>query len=985
MSAGTGASSAETSDELLDQLRTTMGKMELALGAIGESIVWTDDTGRIQWCNGIFERLVGRHRIAIVGTALPELLPLEQEGHPIARAVHPVNRAQIEGRPLTDTYEWRAADRRTNFEIAASRFQIGANAPSVVLVIHDVTERRHAEEQIRRSEERYRSVVSAMSEGIVLQDATGVIEACNASAETILGLTQDQMLGLTSVDPRWRAIHEDGSPFPGETHPAMVTLRTGEPLSNVIMGVHKPDGTLTWISINSQPLVRPGEAKPHAVVTSFADITERRQTEAALERVNRVQRTLSVANQALVRADEEIPLLEAICRAAVEEGGFWFAWVGYREDDEAGTLRPMAHAGHEDGYLTNIQVSWHDVPTGRGPTGTAVREAHTVVMRRIASDPAMAPWRSEELKRDYASSAAFPLRTSDGVRGALTIYSAEPDAFGTEEVSLFEELAADLSYGVEALRTRVTAAAAEAERRRLATAIEQSADSVVITDTAGTIEYVNPAFERVTGYTSAEAVGANPRILKSGHQAPAFYQAMWAALTAGQSWVAEFVNRRKDGSLFEEEAVISPVRDEGGRTTGYVAVKRDVTHERALEQRSTEFVRERALIADTIRSIRAGDTPEATAHAVCRQVLSLTGVVAAQIFIFELDGRAMPIAFVVAGQPDPPLRRLPHQRSRHLHERAAEGPWIEPWVDRPWHPYNRLLTGFGAHAVAYAPIRHEQRLIGLLVIDGAPSAGEAALSEALPAVVEFADLAGVLIGRDIAERTEVTRGRDRITALIKRQAFHPVFQPIVDLGRATAVGYEALTRFDDGVAPDVRFAEAAAVGLGPELEIATLRAALVGAERMPDRARLNLNVSPELILAREPLRTLIRPCRQPLVLEVTEHAEIADYPSFRAALADLGPNVTLAVDDAGAGFASLRHILELHPAFVKLDRSLVADLESDEARQALIVGLVHFARSTGCRLIAEGIETVDELATLRALKIPLGQGYLLGRPAPLTS
>jgi EAL domain-containing protein (putative c-di-GMP-specific phosphodiesterase class I) len=118
---------------------------------------------------------------------------------------------------------------------------------------------------------------------------------------------------------------------------------------------------------------------------------------------------------------------------------------------------------------------------------------------------------------------------------------------------------------------------------------------------------------------------------------------------------------------------------------------------------------------------------------------------------------------------------------------------------------------------------------------------------------------------------------------------------------------------------------------------------------------------------------------------VTEHAAIADYPAFRAAMAAFGPKVEFAVDDAGTGFASLRHIVELRPAFVKLDRSLIAGLESDGARQAMIVGLCHFARVTGCRLIVEGIETETELTVLRGLAIELGQGYLLGRPLPIES
>ncbi|MEG4498569.1 diguanylate cyclase [Microcoleus sp. F10-C6] len=133
--------------------------------------------------------------------------------------------------------------------------------------------------QLGESEERYRSVIATMTEGVVLQLADGEIIACNASAERIIGLTSQQMMGRTSVDLDWRTVREDGSPFPGEQHPATITLQTGKPLSNVVMGIHKADGTLTWISINSQPLFQRNECHPYAVVTTFADITERKQAE----------------------------------------------------------------------------------------------------------------------------------------------------------------------------------------------------------------------------------------------------------------------------------------------------------------------------------------------------------------------------------------------------------------------------------------------------------------------------------------------------------------------------------------------------------------------------------------------------------------------------------------------------------------------------------------------------------------------------------
>jgi PAS domain S-box-containing protein len=141
---------------------------------------------------------------------------------------------------------------------------------------------RAAVESLAREEERYRLMLGAMVEGVVIQDANGRILTCNASAERVLGLTREQMLGRTSIDPRWQAIHEDGSPFPGDMHPAMVSLRTGLPLFDVTMGIRRPDGAVNWISVSTQPLMEPEATRPYAVVSSFYDITERRRTYQAL-------------------------------------------------------------------------------------------------------------------------------------------------------------------------------------------------------------------------------------------------------------------------------------------------------------------------------------------------------------------------------------------------------------------------------------------------------------------------------------------------------------------------------------------------------------------------------------------------------------------------------------------------------------------------------------------------------------------------------
>ena len=208
----------------------------------------------------------------------------------------------------------------------------GSNGEPVgVMALHRVEV--PSEPPLSESEARYQSVVVAMQEGVVVQDVQGRILACNEAAQCILGLSADQMQGRTSVDPRWRSVHADGSPFPGEEHPSMVTLRTGKSQSRVVMGVHKPDGALTWISINSQP-IRTDASKPHhAVVATFTDITEERRLAAAREQdQQRVQAAL-VQNETLVAelrlALDSVRTLAGLlpvcawCKSVRDDKGYW--------------------------------------------------------------------------------------------------------------------------------------------------------------------------------------------------------------------------------------------------------------------------------------------------------------------------------------------------------------------------------------------------------------------------------------------------------------------------------------------------------------------------------------------------------------------------------------------------------------------------------------------------------------------------------------
>ena len=193
------------------------------------------------------------------------------------------------------------------------------------------------------------------------------------------------------------------------------------------------------------------------------DITERKQTEEQLRHVNRAHRALSVANQALVRATDESTLLQRICQVIVASAGYRMCWVGFAEWDAEKTVRVVAQAGVEEGYLESADITWADTERGRGPTGTCIRTGETQIARDIASDPRLLPWRTDAAERGYASSIAIPLIAEKKAFGALTIYSSEAAAFSDDEVELLTELANDLGYGIVTLRMRRAREKTEAE------------------------------------------------------------------------------------------------------------------------------------------------------------------------------------------------------------------------------------------------------------------------------------------------------------------------------------------------------------------------------------------------------------------------------------------------------------------------------------------------------------------------------------------
>jgi PAS domain S-box-containing protein len=377
---------------------------------------------------------------------------------------------------------------------------------------------------------------------------------------------------------------------------------------------------------------RPRPSRPQPIRPRAAELVRDNEALTAEDRerrrVDRARQALSRCGQALVRAGDEPQFLRELCRVIVEVAGYRLCWVGYAEHDEAKSVRPVAHAGYEEGYLETVRITWADTERGRGPVGTAIRTHAPAVFRDVARDPDFAPWRVEALRRGYASVIGLPLLSGPEVLGALAIYAAEPDAFDEDEVQLLGELADDLSYGIVALRTRAARQRAEealrraydelerrveertaelsrantrltrevADRERVEAALRGSErmyrqlaegilEAIVVADEQGRIRLFNPAAQRTFGYAEGEVLGRPltllipPEYREAHERAFRRYVATREARSIGRT--TELRGLRKGGEVFPLELSLSAIELPEGIV--FLGAIRDLTERRRMQ------------------------------------------------------------------------------------------------------------------------------------------------------------------------------------------------------------------------------------------------------------------------------------------------------------------------------------------------------------------------------------------------------------------
>ncbi|MHB8078092.1 MAG: PAS domain S-box protein [Candidatus Krumholzibacteriia bacterium] len=612
-----------------------------------------------------------------------------------------------------------------------------------------------------------RAVLQGFYDGASL--LLGLVELRGDTLTIVQGnATVDRLFGLAGGPPPRRKSREHGAasrPDPLWAEQCRRSRRERTPV-RFESQIDLPDGVRRL----STTVAFLGDLADGAARFSFLteDLTERRRAQDELAKLNRTLRALGSSSQALMRAENEAEYLQAVCRLVVTDCGHAMVWIGYAEQDAARTVRPVASAGFEVGYLESLRISWADTPRGRGPTGTAIRTGSVSMCRDMLADPRFAPWRAEALSRGYASSLALPLLSDGSAFGAVTIYSPHPDPFLPDEIALLSELAGDLAYGIMSVRARTARRQAEAALRRseqkYATSLATMQTGYWLSDLEGRLLEVNDAYCRMSGYSRDELLRLSVQDLETG-EPKANAARRLAALRAGGHAESELRHRRRDGSEFDVDVRSTYLDIDGGRITSLVW---DITDRKAMERQVRESRERFRVLSDVSARLLAADDPQVVVNDLCREVMTHLGC--DLFFNFLLDAPTGRLRLnACAGIPVAAARKLAwlDYGAGICGCVARDGRRIvaEHIPDLP-DPRTALVAGYGARAYACHPLRNADG--GML---GTLSFGTRTRDTFREADLEFmrvvSDQVAVAIMR-LQARNDLRAGEERYRLLVEQ-------------------------------------------------------------------------------------------------------------------------------------------------------------------------------------------------------------------------
>lgn len=733
------------------------------------------------------------------------------------------------------------------------------------------------------------------------------------------------------------------------------------------------------------------------------DISRWRKSTRKIEHLNQLYVLLSQVNRAITHIDDQMALFRRVCEVTVENGGFQLAWLGEVRDQR---LVPLCHAGQEDGYLSEIEVRLDGAPESRDPMAQAVLRRQVVLSHDVATDADFVNGREATLRRDMHAVAAVPILRRGEPYGALCIYAAQANAFEEGFAELLESLGEDLSFAITHIEAEAERARAQSQLNKLSQAVQQSADAVIIINTQGLIEYVNPRFTELTGYRSDEVLGREPGLLCASESDARKYQRILEDLKQGRNWKGEFRNRKKNGDLYWSMDTISPIRDEAGNITHFVSTAEDYT-----ELRKAQSMIEQLAFYDPLTELPNRRLLQERMHQAIESA--------------RRDGSMVAVMFLDLDKFKNINDSLGHpygdQLLKEVAQRLKSTVRSTDTVARlGGDEFTILLTN--VHELRDV-IQIAEKVLDQISqsfwIDNGPISVTTSIGITLyPA--DGDDINSLLRNADLAMYHAKSLGRNnfqfyteeinqralghldlerRLRQAIELEQFQLHYQPQLDLHTGQIVGVEALVRWidenGDMVPPSGFIPLAEETGLIEPIGEWVIRKAAQDIAQLVDELgypiKVAINLSACQFRRADKLKQHIRQVLDEsgidpalLELELTESMLVEDIQTTIETLRDLRSlGISLAIDDFGTGYSSLNYLKRFPIDILKIDRSFVRDIETNPSDAAITAAIVALGHELKMKVVAEGVENEVQRQFLKQHQCDFYQGYLFSPPVPL--
>lgn len=853
--------------------------------------------------------------------------------------------------------------------------------------------RYRSEKVLRESEARYRLLFDYAPDGILIADPDSYYLDANASACQLLGYSRDELIGLHASD----IVKESELDY---IEPALDAIKARSDYAREWQ-LRRKDGSVFFAEVKAT-------AMPDGnLLGVIHDISERKAAEAKVQRLTQLYAALSQCNQVIVRCTSEEKLFPAICRDAVEFGGMKMAWIGLI-DATGSSVTPVASFGAGTEYLEGIDISLAaDTDTGRGPTATAMREDRPCWCQDFQHDQATSAWHERGAQFGWAGSAALPLHRKGVVIGAFNLYASEVNAFDESAQKLLVEMAKDISYALDRFASEAERKQAEAALRiseqHLRTIIETEPECVKLIDAKGRLLHMNAAGLAMLEVDSLQQARQHNLLDFIHSEYRSDFSALHQRVMGGESAVLEFEITGLKGARRWLETHAAPLRDASGEISSLLGITRDVTEHKLSEERIKYLANFDALTGLPNRSQLDDHLKYALSLAKrndghlavmfidldhFKDINDTLGHSIGDAFLVEVARRLLQ----VLREEDTATRLGGDEFILMLPESDAQGAVrvaekVLEIISRPYHIEQYDLAITASIGIALYPD------------DGTDL-------ETLSRSADTAMYRAKQEGRDgyrffTAEmQARASRNMQLVNALrlaLKHDELQVHYQPQVSLVDGHLIGVEALIRWQNpklGMVSPAEFIPVAEdSGLILPIGEWVLRTAVQQLKRWIDAGYAPMVVAVNLSaiqfrhhsLPEMVTRILKEADLSPeyLELELTEGVAMYDPQAAIAVMNTLHElGIRMSIDDFGTGYSSLNYLKKFKVYKLKIDQSFVHDISTDQEDRAIVAAIISMSGDLGLQTIAEGVETAEQLAFLRAQGCDEAQGYYFSKPLP---